>query len=736
MSANIEEPSFCGDAHSETGSNRSKGVDSNLKAALEMAQAGIPVFPMRIFKAGDRWTKKPAIKGWRSKATTDPETIEAWARADPARVFGIELDAAGLIVIDCDRHRQDADGCSAFKQLVEANGGIASVPITISSGGGWHVYFRQPTVQIGCPVRTGLPPGIDVKGAGGNIVVPGSRRPDGAEWRPSDEKPTLAHAYRNGLAIIPEWLEKLARKVERPDPKPERKASRQTSGKREGAYANAAVDRQCREIARLAANAGRNQKLNAAAFGLGRMVARGWIDSAKVVDALKEAAAACGLVKDDGVEAVRATIASGLEAGLKQPRPDLPRKPSRHSARNGSSKAPSADPDDEVDWRAKLQKTDTGKIIPNVNNALLVLENDPDVIDCFAYDQMSRTVMIGRAIGGNHHERRAATDVDITDLQRWLQIDGNVRISKETIGQAMERRAAASSYHPIRDHLLSLRWDGKPRLQTGLSRYLGAELGPYSAGIGMMFMVSMVARIFKPGCKVDHMLVLEGGQGTMKSTACRVLAGAAYFSDNLPDLANKDSSQHLRGKWLIEVAEMHTFDRAQTALLKSFLTRQEERYRPSYGRLEVFEQRQCVFIGTTNKETYLHDETGARRFWPVRTGTIDIAALRRDRDQLLAEAVVKYNDGTEWWPDQAFERDHIKPQQDDRYEADAWEDRVREYVSPLVRTTIDEVARAIGIEAPKIGTSDQRRLASILAILGWKRGKREAGTGKRYWVRG
>jgi Bifunctional DNA primase/polymerase, N-terminal len=297
-----------------------EGVNSNLSAALEVAQAGIPVFPMRVSKVGNRWRKMPAIKGWRTKATTDPETIEAWARTDPTYVFAIELEAAGLVVIDCDRHRADADGCLAFKQLLEANGGIPPVPITMSSGGGWHVYFRQPAVPIGCPVNTRLPPGIDVKGAGGSIVVPGSQRPDGAKWRAQDGKPVLAQAYRNGrLAVIPEWLEKLARKVERAEPKHDQKSHRKASSDRERAYAGAALDRQCGDIAGLAANSDRNKKLNTAVFGLGRLVARGWIDDAKVASGLTDAAVRCGLLKEDGKGAARATIASGLAAGFEKP---------------------------------------------------------------------------------------------------------------------------------------------------------------------------------------------------------------------------------------------------------------------------------------------------------------------------------------------------------------------------------------------------------------------------------
>jgi predicted P-loop ATPase len=389
-------------------------------------------------------------------------------------------------------------------------------------------------------------------------------------------------------------------------------------------------------------------------------------------------------------------------------------------------------------WHSQCVKNETGKPLPILANALIGLR--AEMPETFAYDEMLCVTMLMRPVDGtaNSFLPRPCTDIDVGKVQERLQHLGLARISKDTMHQAVDIRAADCGFHPVRTYLTSLVWDGTPRISTLFPAYFGAANNSYAAAIGTMFMVGMVARIFEPGCKADHMVVLEGVQGTLKSTACRVLGGA-FFSDALPDVSDgKDVSQHLRGKWLIEVSEMHAMGRAETTQLKAFITRQVERYRPSYGRKEAIEPRQCQFIGTTNRDTYLRDETGGRRFWPIKAGKIDIDALTRDRDQLFAEAVASYRNDAPWWPDKDFERQHIAPEQAARYEADVWEDTIADYLKTNTKVTVGQIAKeALHIDTPRIGRAEQNRIVAAMERIGWRR-ERPFGEkdwqGKTWWV--
>ena len=393
-----------------------------------------------------------------------------------------------------------------------------------------------------------------------------------------------------------------------------------------------------------------------------------------------------------------------------------------------------ADAQNGTPWLARCILGDTGKPLAVLANALATMR--AVMPNTFALDEMLRAPLLMQPLEEQPgFVPRPVTDVDVNVLQEQLQNLGLKRLSKDTVHQAVDVRAHECRFHPVDNYLSALQWDGSARLASLFSIYFGAEDTAYTRAIGPMFLVSMVARIRRPGCKADHLPVIEGPQGALKSTACSILGGE-WFSDNLPDVtAGKDAQQHLRGKWLIEVSEMHAMNRAETTQLKAFITRQIERYRPSYGRKEVIEPRQCVFVGTTNKDAYLRDETGGRRFWPVRAGGIDVEALARDRDQLFAEAVALFEQGRRWWPDKDFERDYIAPEQAERYEADAWEAQIADYVGKHAQVTVGQVGEnALGIETAHLGTAEQRRIAAALERLGWRRLKKDW-EGKRWWTK-
>jgi predicted P-loop ATPase len=386
--------------------------------------------------------------------------------------------------------------------------------------------------------------------------------------------------------------------------------------------------------------------------------------------------------------------------------------------------------------------TSKGKIIANVASALVGLRQDDGLKDAVAYDEMLHLPVLQHSIGAALDVFKPPVplrDEHVVRITEYLQRLGLPGLSVHVVSSAVDLRASERVFQPLQSYLRSLVWDEQPRVNVWLTTRLGVERSDYSREVGRMFLIAMVARAMQPGCKCDHMMVLEGPQGTEKSRACAVL-GSPYFSDHLPDIRTKDSQQLLRGKWLIEVSEMHVFGKVEAAHLKAYISRDTERYRPSHGRKEVIEPQSCVFVGTTNKTAYLRDETGGRRFWPVVTGAIgaiDIDGLIEDRDQLFAEALRLYDAREPWWPDPVFERETIAPEQENRYEADAWEEYIGDYLRTLQATGVSKVLvgdiakGALSFDASRLSNADQRRITACLGRLGWRLKRQNDG---RFWV--
>jgi hypothetical protein len=288
--------------------------DHNLGFALRLAAAGLHVFPTGA-------NKRPLIRDWDEQSSTDPDQIRRWWRIRQGALVAIDLRKCGLVVIDADRHG-GPDGVAAWHELVDEYEADLSANATVRTpSDGLHIYFRQPKGEpLRC--RSGkLPRGIDVKGQGGAVTAPYCVRPDGTFYELSDKNPDLIEAFTSGrIPRVPDWLAQIIRW--RPPP-PAIMPPRFNSGGngRFSSYAKAALTGQIADLS-TAPKGGRNNALNAAAYRLGRMAARGWLNSDDIRTGLRLAARNNGLLAEDGLALVDATIASGLAAGLMAPAED------------------------------------------------------------------------------------------------------------------------------------------------------------------------------------------------------------------------------------------------------------------------------------------------------------------------------------------------------------------------------------------------------------------------------
>lgn len=317
----------------------------------------------------------------------------------------------------------------------------------------------------------------------------------------------------------------------------------------------------------------------------------------------------------------------------------------------------------------------------------------------------------------------ALSDAALNRMRMQIDEKWHLSVSKEFFADVVFDIAHQNSFHPVKDYLDSLDWDGTPRLSGWLATYGGAPDTDYTRAIGALVLIAAVRRIQTPGCKFDEMLVLESDQGKNKSSALAILAKREeWFSDDLP--LNADSQkviERIAGRWIVEAAELAGMRKGEVEHMKSFLSRRIDRARMAYGRIPLEYPRQCVFIGTDNSGNYLRDTTGNRRIWPVRIEQFDLVALRRDVDQLWAEAAHREALGESIRLDKAL-WDAAAAEQEERRVEDPFVDQLRETFDGMTgKIKAVDVWVALALQPGQRSQEHNARLGSAMKQLGWNR---------------
>lgn len=691
-----------------------------LEAALQLGAAGFRV----VWCAPQ--TKVPVMRGWPKAATSDAIELRdqfARLRADAPPNVGVALGDCELgfvVAIDID----DAE---RFAQL-EAEHGALPPTLRGYSPRGARCFFLAPddiAPRLKNVTGIGGSAGVDFKAKGGQVLVCPSVHPDAG---PNGERQhyswdaellplaTLPPAWALALlpaAKAPQWAAAFTPSSMKADAGERRRAEK---------YLEKAVRAEAYQVAACGAGL-RNTTLHTSlcrllplAHGLSLMAGH-----AHVVGELARAARSAGLPDRE----IAATVASAerwlRESGAVRL---LPHRPAQvESSYSDSGSEPAEPPHAATDPDAPELIEDRGAPARIAENVARMLRIYPRGLP--RYDEFSDRALWPDGL--------VVTDSDVLALQAWLfdqPESTRVRASPEVAQAGVMTAAMERKFHPVRDYLRGLTWDGRRRMDRLFADYFGAMQSDYVRDASRCFLIGAVARVMAPGCKLDTMVVLEGKQGGGKSTAISVLGGDWFADSPIPD-KQPDCYQVLRGGWLYELAELASLRGRDVERIKAFITSRSDRYRPSYGRNPVDVPRQTVFIGTTNASAYLSDDTGNRRYHPIACGAIDLEALRRDRDQLWAEAMAAHAAGAPWHLVGASAEAQATVTEYRRHQ-DPWEGYVAAIPAATAALTIGEMLCELGVEPGRQTRTDEMRLSGVLQRAGWSK-RRTCVLGVRRW---
>ena len=374
---------------------------------------------------------------------------------------------------------------------------------------------------------------------------------------------------------------------------------------------------------------------------------------------------------------------------------DLMSRERYEQAREAFKPSDAAPADYDLSWINRLTKDGNGRFEKTINNAVLVLENDPILKGKIVTDEFASCGMaLGRLPWDAREEKRRWKDVDDAGFYRYLETFYGIT-GREKMDNALLIVSAQNRINDVKCYLQSLKWDGVKRVDTLLSLYLGAEDTPYTRAVMRKSLCAAVARAVVGGIKFDYMPIFTGPQGIGKSTFLSVL-GREWFSDSLTTFEGKEAAELIQGTWINEIGELSAFSKQETQVIKQFLSKTHDIYRAAYGRRTDKYPRRCVFFGTSNDSEFLKDTTGNRRFWPVDVGIHQARKsvwtdLPNEVDQIWAEAYAYWALGEPMYLSKEIEAMAMEQQEEHR-ETSGKEGLIKEFLEKLIPENWDQMS--------------------------------------------